>query len=201
MRCWNKSLIGVWALAVPASFLGGLVTAAAQEGGVRAPAGRGGAGEADLAFEREAQLTPVEQTAWVEEKHAVVVQTRDYVGRLLATERRADRPDIVRINCLNNKLMEINAQIGTFEDRRGALRDAIGMGDNDRRMHEYRVLVVVYQKVQGLRADAEACIGEGMGYMGAAAVTVIRPDEDIDATRVEVPELFLDRPPHGSGYY
>lgn len=183
---------------VGTAFVLGLV-AAAQEG--PAADARGIGEDVDLTFEREAVLTPAEQTAWADEKHATIVQTREYAARLLGEARRDDRPDIVRINCLNNKLMEINAQVGTFEDRRTALREAIGVGDDDRRRHEYRVLVVVYQKIQSLRLEAEACIGEGGGYMGEARIRVTRPDQEVDMTEVEVPDVFLDRPPHGSGYY
>ena len=189
-------------LAVMAAFVVGVMTAAAQEG-PRA-SGTGGENRVDLGFEQEASLSPAEQTAWADEKSATIVQTREYVNRLLSAARQADRPDIVRINCLNNKLMEINAQIGAFEDRRTALREAITMGDNERRLHEYRVLVVVYQKIQSLRGEAEACIGEEMGYMGAPVVTVIPPEGgsgEIDLTTPDVPVPFMDRPPHGSGYY
>jgi len=154
-----------------------------------------------MAFEREAALAPQEQIGWADEKHGTVVQTREYASRLLAQARQADRPDIVKINCLNNKLMEINAQIQSFEDRRNSLREAIAVGDNDRRMHEYRVLVVVYQKVQSLRMEVEACIGEESGYMGRSRITILRePDvTQQDMTIVDVPDVFLDRPPHASG--
>jgi hypothetical protein len=173
------------------------LTAAAQEG----PAtGARTAGEAQMAFEREAALSPQEQLGWADEKHTTIVQTREYASRLLAQARQADRPDIVKINCLNNRLMEINAQIQSFEDRHNSLREAIAIGDNDRRMHEYRVLVVVYQKVQSLRMEVEACIGEEAGYMGRSRVTILRePDvTQQDMTTVEVPDTFLDRPPNAS---
>lgn len=192
-KWWVVSAIGI-------AFVVGL-TAAAQEG----PAARAATPEDDvaLAFEQEAGLTPQEQLGWADEKYTTVVQTREYAARLLASARQADRPDIVKINCLNNKLMEINAQIQSFEDRRNSLREAVQLNDNDRRMHEYRVLVVVYQKVQSLRMEVEACIGEEMGYMGTPAVTVLQDPNLtlIDMTTVEVPDPLLDRPPHASGYY
>jgi hypothetical protein len=192
-KWWVVSAIGI-------AFVVGL-TAAAQEGPAAGTADPGA--ETVLAFEQEANLTPQEQMGWADEKYTVVVQTREYAARLLAQARQADRPDIVKINCLNNKLMEINAQIQSFEDRRNSLREAVQLNDNDRRMHEYRVLVVVYQKVQSLRMEVEACIGEEMGYMGEPAVTVLQDPEltIIDMTEVELPDPLLDRPLHASGYY
>ena len=187
-------------MAVGVAFVGGW-TAAAQEGPATPNAGEGD--EVQMAFEQEANLTPQEQLGWADEKYTTVVQTREYASRLLAQARQADRPDIVKINCLNNKLMEINAQIQSFEDRRNSLQEAVGLGDNDRRMHEYRVLVVVYQKVQSLRMEVEACIGEEFGYMGAPSVTVTREPglTPVDLTEVELPDPILDRPYHASGTY
>jgi hypothetical protein len=190
----------VSALAVGGAFVGGL-TAAAQEGPAASSATRGD--EVQMSFEQEANLTPQEQLGWAEEKYGTVLQTREYAARLLAQARQEDRPDIVKINCLNNKMMEINAQIQSFDDRRNSLREAISLNDNDRRMHEYRVLVVVYQKIQSLRMEVEACIGEEMGYMGAPSVTVVRDPgmTPQDFTEVDIPAPFLDRPPHASGSY
>lgn len=177
------------------------VMAGAQEG----PAARHRGTEEDLtmAFVEEARLSPQEMLRWADEKHTSVVQTREYAMRLLTEARQADRPDIVKINCLNNKLMEINAQVQSFEDRRNSLREAVRLGDDDRRRHEYRVLVVVYGKVQTLRMELEACIGEEMAYVGDPRVTVLRdPDlTPLDFTKVDVPEPWLERPPHASGYY
>ncbi len=192
-KWWVVSGIGI-------AFVIGL-TAAAQEGPAAGASSPGD--DVQLAFEQEANLTPQEQLGWADEKYTNVVQTREYAARLLASARQADRPDIVKINCLNNKLMEINAQIQSFEDRRNSLREAVQLNDNDRRMHEYRVLVVVYQKVQSLRMEVEACIGEEMGYMGAPAVTVLQDPSVtlIDMTTVDVPDPLLDRPPHASGFY
>jgi hypothetical protein len=196
LRWWVVS-----SLAVVAAFVGGL-TAAAQEGPATSNPGTGD--DMQMAFEQEANLTPQEQMGWADEKYDTVVQTREYATRLLSTARQADRPDIVKINCLNNKLMEINAQIQSYEDRRNSLREAVNLGDNDRRMHEYRVLVVVYQKVQSLRMEVEACIGEEMGYMGRAQITVLRDPNatpQADLTEVDIPDVVLDRPPHASGTY
>jgi hypothetical protein len=177
----------------------GAWTATAQEG----PASADPGGETRMSFEQEANLSPQEQLGWADEKYGVIVQTQEYAARLLASARQEDRPDIVRINCLNNKLMEINAQIQSFDDRRTSLREAINLGDNDRRRHEYRVLVVVYQKIQTLRMEVEACIGStGPGGAGAE-ITVIR-DPGLtpeDLTELEIPEPMLDRPPHASPSY
>ena len=190
---------GVLATVALGAAIVGAWSATAQVG----PAGSASGDETVMSFEQEANLTPQEQLGWADEKHDVIIQTQEYASRLLASARQEDRPDIVRINSLNNKLMEINAQIQSFEDRRTSLREAINLGDNDRRRHEYRVLVVVYQKVQTLRMEVEACIGsQGIGADGAE-ITVIRDPEMTpdDLTDLVIPEPLLDRPPHASPSY
>jgi len=183
------------AVAMGAALAAGF-TATAQEG----PASSSPGGDVQMSFDQEANLTPQEQIGWADEKYDVIVQTQEYASRLLASARQEDRPDIVRINCLNNKLMEINAQIQSFDDRRTSLREAIGLGDQDRRQHEYRVLVVVYQKIQTLRMEVEQCIGSAGPTGEGADVTVIR-DPGLtpeDLTELEIPDLMLDRPPYAS---
>lgn len=197
MKSVRARWVVVTVLAV-AAFAGGL-TAAAQEG----PDSPEGTPGVDLSFDAEARLTPTEQIAWAEEKQGSLFQTREYATRLLSQARQEDRPDIIKINCINNKLMEINAQIQSYEERTTSLREAIALNDNDRRLHEYRVLVVVYQKVQSLRMEVDACIGEEMIGPGSSRTTMLRDgtEVEVDLTEVEIPEPLMDRPPHASGYY
>jgi hypothetical protein len=196
----SRRLFWILFVAIAAAFVGGF-TAAADEG---SRSGTAGGDRIDMGFEQEANLTPQEQIAWADEKFTALENTRDYAIRLLSEARGEDRPDIIRINCLNNKLMEINAQILSFGDRRTSLGEAVRLGDNERRMHEYRVLVVVYQKVQSLRVELELCIGEGgiITTGGASVTPLLDPSvQNADLTGVDLPAPLMDRPPHGSGYY
>jgi len=74
-------------------------------------------------------------------------------------EARRDR-DIMRANCINRKLTEVNANIRNVEQRARALRDAITAGDGARKSHEYTVLTVLSQKLEQLDQEATQCLSQ-----------------------------------------
>lgn len=127
--------------------------------------------------------------------------TRKYVQNLLEQARK-DK-DIIKITCLNDKLTQINVSIRTFEDRLVSLRTAVKVGDAESVNHEYKILGVLNQKVDGLRMEAEACIGEAEGYLGKTEVTVTTPpgEAEMDPTVFEdVGAEVVERPPPASAF-
>ena len=111
--------------------------------------------------------------------------TRKYVAGLL-DQARKDK-DIIKVTCLNDKLTQINVAVRTFEDRMVSLRTAVTTQDKESISHEYKILTVLDQKVDGLRMEAEACIGESEGYLGKTEVTVTTPpgEAELDPTTFE----------------
>ncbi len=104
--------------------------------------------------------------------------SRKYVQNLLDAARK--EKDIIKITCLNDKLTQINVSVRTFEDRLVSLRTAVKTNDSEAVNHEYNILSVLNQKVDGLRLEAEACIGETEGYLGKTEVTVSRPEGEAE---------------------
>ena len=111
--------------------------------------------------------------------------SRKYVQNLLDAARK--EKDIIKITCLNDKLTQINVSVRTFEDRMISLRTGVKTGDSEAVNHEYNILSVLNQKVDGLRLEAEACIGETEGYLGKTEITVTRPEgeAELDPTDFE----------------
>jgi hypothetical protein len=127
--------------------------------------------------------------------------TRNYVQNLLEQARK-DK-DIIKITCLNDKLTQINVSIRTFEDRLVSLRTAVKVGDAEAVNHEYKILAVLDEKVDGLRMEAEACIGEAEGYLGKTEVTVTTPpgEAEVDPTTFEdVGADIVERPMPASAF-
>lgn len=127
--------------------------------------------------------------------------TRKYVQNLLEQARK-DK-DIIKITCLNDKLTQINVSIRTFEDRLVSLRTAVKVGDAESVNHEYKILAVLEQKVDGLRMEAEACIGEAEGYLGKTEVQVTTPpgEAEMDPTTFEdVGAEVVERPAPASAF-
>lgn len=126
---------------------------------------------------------------------------RKYVQNLLDQARK--QKDIIKITCLNDKLTQINVNIRTYEDRLQSLSNAIKTGDKASRNHEYNVLVVLENKIVGLRMEAETCIGEAEGYLGKTEVTVTAPKgmAEMDPTSIfDIGIEIIDRPPPASAW-
>lgn len=116
--------------------------------------------------------------------------TRKYVQNLLDAARK--EKDIIKITCLNDKLTQINVSVRTFEDRMVSLRTAMKTNDSEAVNHEFNILSVLKQKVDGLRLEAEACIGEAEGYLGKTEVTVSRPEGEAELDPTEFENIGAD---------
>jgi hypothetical protein len=157
---------------------------------------------AQEAGEEEPAPTSVsEMEAGAEAKLENMRSTRNYVQNLLEQARK-DK-DIIKITCLNDKLTQINVSIRTFEDRIVSLRTAMKVGDTEAVSHEFKILNVLGQKVDGLRMEAEACIGEAEGYLGKTEVTITTPpgEAEIDPTTFEgIGAEVVERPAPASAF-
>jgi dihydroxyacetone kinase len=78
--------------------------------------------------------------------------------------------DIMRANCVNRKLTEVNANTRNIDQRSRALKDAASSGDDARRSHEYTVLTVLAQKLDQLDQEATQCLGQSVYEPGASQV-------------------------------
>jgi len=153
----------------------------------------------DAGGEDEATTSVSEMESQAQATLTKMRNARKYVQNLLEQARK-DK-DIIKITCLNDKLTQINVSIRTFEDRMVSLRTAIKTGDQEAISHEYNILSVLGEKVEGLRLEAEACIGEAEGYLGKTEVTVTTPpgEAEMDTTSwVDIGGDVTMRPPPAS---
>lgn len=120
--------------------------------------------------------------------------------QVLIEEARKQK-DIIRINCLTDKVVQVKAN-QNIADRSGqALQDAAARNDRDAAFHEYTRITIVNQNVQVLSGEAEACVGEDLSYVGATRVDVdtggLPPD---DPTQPGPSTPDVTRPPSASPY-
>ena len=95
-------------------------------------------------------------------------QLAERLSKMLDEARR--EKDVMRANCINRKLTEVNANTRNIEQRLRALRDAINNGDNNRANHEYTVLSVLSQKLDMLDQEASQCLGQSVFEPGASQI-------------------------------
>jgi hypothetical protein len=118
---------------------------------------------------RRADLTPTEQLAEAQRIQERGQQLSRRVTGMLDEARREN--DVMRVTCLDDKLTQINAHLRTLGSRVNALREAVQLGDEGRRNHEYTIIAVLAQNLSELERAANECIGQDLFETGTIQVT------------------------------
>jgi hypothetical protein len=170
----------------------------ATTGAFAANDGNPGGTQAELPFAKTANLSPQE----------TLTQSKDYVTKMQDTLRRVvelqevakKQKDIIKLNCVNDKLLQVRGHLAVNQQAMANLNEAIAKGDDGSRQHEFTRVTILYQKVQVLGTEAENCIGEDLSYIGQARVDVeIDPSiPQNDPTDPGFPQVDVSRPPLAS---
>ncbi len=133
--------------------------------------------EADVSYDNKgSNLSGDEQVVQAENYISKMKETQSSVERL-ANKARGDK-DIIKLNCVNDKLIQIKGHLNLGERTRDSLKTAVARQDEAARNHSFAKLTITYQKVIVLSQEAEACIGEDITFVGATRVDV-EIDKDI----------------------
>jgi hypothetical protein len=90
----------------------------------------------------------------------------------LLEETAVRQKDIIKLNCVKDKLVQGKVNMNIAEQAMTALQENIARADEGGRTHEFTRLTIVNQKVLVLGAEAENCIGEDLSFVGATRVDV-----------------------------
>jgi hypothetical protein len=146
--------------------------------------------EADIAVRQRSTLSPQE----------MIRQSRDYRERMVQVLKRIEglveqakkEKDIIRLNCLMDKLVQTRVNVNIAEQGIINLEDAVRRNDEGGALHEYTRVTIVNQKSQVLASEAEACVGEDLSFVGATRVDV---DVDPGIRQDDPMRPGFDRPP------
>jgi hypothetical protein len=147
----------------------------------------------------QAALTTEQQTAQADTIQRRGQALADRLVKML-DEARTEK-DIMRANCVNRKLTEVNANVRNVDQRARALKDANTGGDTNRRNHEFTVLTVLSQKLDTLQREAGQCLGQSLFEPGASQVITTVPYDNpvLDPTDIGTapppPPVFTVPPP------
>lgn len=98
---------------------------------------------------------------------------RDVHLRLLELREEARRnKDVVRLNCVNEKITSAAGLLHASEGAQSALSDALARADHETAQHEYNKISLSQSKAANLRTEGESCVGETTVYSGKTQVTV-----------------------------
>lgn len=139
------------------------------------------------------------------EKPAVAAKSierqKEILKRMLALlEEARNAKDVVKLNCVNEKLTQVKGLVRISEQSEIAMQEAIAQKDSEVANHEFTKISLAGQRSEQLRADTESCVGELAIYSGDTVVTVEGDKGGADPTVLPGPELIAVRPPPASPY-
>lgn len=122
---------------------------------------------------REMQTETKRLTAEMEGFHVRVLQ-------LQAAARKAK--DVIKLNCVNEKLLAVKQLLNIADVAENDLTEAISSGDRDAQVHQYSQVKLAHERATAERDEAEGCIGEEIVFVGPTAVEVDGPPMPDDPT-------------------
>lgn len=160
-------------------------------GAVLAIAASAGAQDPEIAAQKAQQLSSgsAEQLKGKDEGEVSperqFEQAKAYLRKMQETVRRGEKKkqeakkqkDLIKLNCLNEKISQAQAHMQDAEQSMSALSEALVRNDSAQRGHEFARIRIFYQKVLVLGAEADSCAGEDSGYVGPSQIEV-----DVDPT-------------------
>jgi hypothetical protein len=161
----------------------------------------GGKSRTEMNFERAAKMADSEKleqaTLYLGEMKSVLTT----VLALLKTAR--EEKDVIKVNCVNEKLTNVKGLIRISEQADITLQEAVAKGEKDTATHEFHKISISHQKIRILKTEAEQCVGELAFAVGKTTVEV-EVDENLvptkDPTDVDLPDTPVIRPPAASPY-
>ena len=152
-----------------------------------------------VALTAQALAQSSEPDTQLDQAQEIVSRGERISGRVAAMMTQAQREkDIIRVNCLDDKLAQVNANIRTAKARLDAMRVQT---DPSVRGQSMVVMTVLGQKFDVLEQEASQCVGQNIYETGTtlleSQVDPSRVPTDDEARVNVVPDLV---PPPDPGY-
>ncbi|MDC0714303.1 hypothetical protein POL68_37935 [Stigmatella sp. ncwal1] len=120
--------------------------------------------------------------------------------QLKLTEARGTK-DMVKVNCVNEKLTQTKGLLRISEQADVALQEAVARRDSTSSEHEYTKVMIARQKVSQLSAETEECIGQLLFRTDENLSVEVEEPRDLpggDPTQPRTPPDVIARPPPAS---
>lgn len=148
-------------------------------------------------MDKEAQISPREMTSKASEFITEMQGVLEHVVELQTAARK--QKDVIKLNCVNDKLLQVKTLLKIAEAARTNLVEAIAQGNDAGRYHQYSQITIAHENVTVLRDEASACIGEELIFLGPTEVNVDAPTLPDDPT-AEGDEDYIEPPGYASPY-
>lgn len=117
-------------------------------------------------------------------------------------EDARDKRDVIKLNCVNEKLAAVKGLLRVSEAADVKMQEALARRDSEAAAHEFQIVAIARRKVEQLLAESEACVGELAVYSGDTQIEMVvegpegpPPSETLPVT----PEIVVP-PPVASTY-
>jgi hypothetical protein len=97
---------------------------------------------------------------------------------LKSLEEARSEKDVLKLNCVNEKLTQIKGLLRVAEQSDIALQEAVAKADEESAQHEHAKIAIARQRAEQLRTDAEQCIGQ-LAYVDERTVVTVEVPEDL----------------------
>ena len=148
--------------------------------------------------ETQAQLSPREMT---QNADRLIAEMREGLEKTVELQQFARKQkDVIKLNCVNDKLLQLKQLLNIAEAARTDLSEAIASADEEARYHEYGQIVITSERVGTLVGEAQNCVGEELIYLGPTDVDVDKPDMQDDPAG-EDDALDVEPPAYASPFF
>jgi hypothetical protein len=120
-----------------------------------------------------------------------------HVSRL-QQKARAEK-DVIKLNCVNDKLVQMKALMNLADEKRVAVTDALTLG-NGRAPERFDDYAQNATQIKRLREEADVCVGVGPDYVGDSKLNVSNPAIPDDPTAGNPFGDGLEPPAYASPY-
>lgn len=149
---------------------------------------------------QKASEVPTEEK--LERSSRAVRAMREVLREVLEKLEEARRTkDVVKLNCVNEKLTQIKGLLRISESADVALQEAVSRQESTASDHEYTKVMIANQKVTQLRAETEECIGQLAFRTDENLLVEVEEPRDLpggDPTNPPPPDDITVRPPPAS---
>ncbi|MGA9520349.1 MAG: hypothetical protein WBV82_02730 [Myxococcaceae bacterium] len=122
---------------------------------------------------------------------------KDALGKL---EEARNTRDVVKLNCVNEKLTQIKGLLRISEQADVSMQEALARSETTTADHEFTKVMIARQKVNQLRGEAEECIGQLAFQTDQNVQVEVEVPDDLpeDPTNPAPPPPIVSRPPPAS---
>lgn len=130
--------------------------------------------------ETRADLSPREMAT---ETKKLLAEMEGFHVRVLQLQSSARKSkDVIKLNCVNEKLLAVKQLLNIAESAENDLTEAIAGSDRDAQLHQYSQVRLAHERATGERDEAEGCIGEEIIFVGPTQVQTDGPPMPDDPT-------------------